>query len=328
MAEVIIGVDLGGTRIRAACLNTQLEILTRKETLTLADEGLEPTLGRIKALIHDVLPKDDTVLGIGISAPGPLNPETGVIVHPPNLAGWQDVPLGDILHQEFNVPVYVGNDANVAILAEACLGVAQGYRHAIYLTVSTGVGSGIIVDGRLLLGRSGLAAEAGHMMMLVGEQVSSLEDETAGPDMAKQAVQRIRNGESSQITDLVDGNLDDANGKTVGDAALAGDKLALEIVHRSATIVGLGIVNLLVLFNPEIVVVGGGVSNLGDLIFKPMREAIQTHCLDDAYWRDLRLETPNLGEDVSIYGGALLVPTKGGVGDISEVIAQIKHTSD
>lgn len=326
MAEVIIGVDLGGTRIRAACLNPQLEILTRKETLTLADEGLDPTLGRIKALIHDVLPKDDTVLGIGISAPGPLNPETGVVVHPPNLAGWQDVPLGDILHEEFNVPVYVGNDANVAVLAEACLGVAQGYRHAIYLTVSTGVGSGIIVDGRLLLGRSGLAAEAGHMVMLVEDQVSSLEDETAGPDMAKQAVQRIKQGESSQITDLVSGNLDKANGKTVGDAALAGDKLALEIVRRSAKIVGLGIVNLLHLFNPDIVVVGGGVTNLGDLIFEPMLDAIKKHSIDEAYWRDLRLETPDLGEDVSIYGAAVLVPTQGGVVDISEVVKQIQQS--
>ena len=324
MSELIIGVDLGGTRIRSALLDQQLEIIKREETFTLADEGLEPTLGRIKEMIRKVLPEDGKVAGIGISAPGPLNPETGVVVHPPNLPGWQDVPLGDILHEEFGVPIYVGNDANVAVLAEATLGVAKGYTHAIYLTISTGIGSGMICDGRLVLGESGLGAEAGHMIMLVEDRVSSLEEEAAGPDMAAQAVAQIKNGRSSQISDLVDGDLDKVNGKTVGDAAKAGDELALEIVQRAGKIFGLGIINLLLLFNPSIVVIGGGVANLGDLIFDPMNEAIRKYTIDSAYWRDLKIVAPKFGEDVSIYGAAVLVPTKGGVVDVREVIKQLE----
>lgn len=313
MSDIIIGVDLGGTRIRAAHLDSQLNIVERVETLTLANEGFERTLERIKAQIAEVLPEDRSrVRGIGFSAPGPLNPETGVIVAPPNLPGWKDVPLGQIIRDAFGVPVFTGNDANVAILAEAARGAAAGYRHAIYVTVSTGIGSGIIVDGRLLLGHMGLAAEAGHMVMLVEDRVSSLEQEAAGPDMAAQARRRIQSGERSAIFDMVKGQLDDITGAVVGRAATTGDPLALSIVQRSGRIVGMGIVNLLHLFNPQIVVVGGGVTNLGDLLFKPMQEAIKAYCIDDDYWKDLILTTPDLGEDVSIIGAGTLVLTDGG----------------
>lgn len=318
-----IGVDLGGTRIRAALLDENLRILNRVETLTLADEGLEPTLQRVKDQIRQVMPSDQEIEGIGISAPGALNPETGVVLRPPNLPGWQDVPLGDILKDEFKTKVYVGNDANVAALAEAVRGAAQGYLHSIYITISTGIGSGIIVDGRLLLGREGLAAEAGHMVMIVGDRVSTLEEEAAGPDMANQARKRIEAGEKSLMSELVNGKLDKISGKTVGDAALKDDPLACAIVEHSGMIVGCGIVNLLHLFNPEIVIVGGGVTNLGDRLFKPMRQAIEKYCIDDAYWRDLVITTPALGDDVSVVGAAALVVTKGGIDDIARIAQKL-----
>lgn len=312
MTPYVVGVDLGGTRIRAARLDENLKILQRVETFTLAHEGLEPTLQRIKEQIQRVKLDDAGLLGIGISAPGPLNPATGVIVAPPNLPGWQDVPLGDILYDAFKVPIFAGNDANVAALAEAALGAGQGYQHVIYVTVSTGVGSGIIIDGRMLLGKSGLAAEAGHMQMLVEDRVSSLELETAGPDMAEQAKQRIKEGERSSMFEMVNGKIDEIDASTIGKAAREGDPLALSIVERSGKILGLGIVNLLHLFNPEIVIIGGGVSNLGNLLFDPMHAAIKRHCIDDDYWKDTVFTTPDLGEDVSIYGAAALVITEGG----------------
>lgn len=325
MSEVVIGVDLGGTRIRAARLDQRLHVQERVETLTLADEGLEPTIERIKDQIHKVLPADGTrVRGIGISAPGPLNPATGVIVHPPNLPGWQNVPLGDILYKEFNIPVFVGNDANVAALAEVTRGAARGYRHAIYITISTGIGSGIIINGKMLLGREGLAAEAGHMVMIVEDRVSSLELEAAGPDMARQARERIEAGERSSISAMVRDDLSQINGSHVGRAATLGDPLALSIVQRSGKLVGLGIVNLLHLFNPEIIIIGGGVSTLGDLIFKPMRAAIEQYAIDHAYWRDLVITTPELGEDVSVIGAAALVVTNGGVDDIATVVQMLE----
>lgn len=322
MEEVIISVDLGGTQIRAARLDSRLNILERKKTLTLANEGLEPTLGRIKQMIESVMPTDGSpVQGIGISAPGPLNPITGVVVHPPNLDGWHNVPLGDILHEAFDVPVYVGNDANVAVLAEHLRGAAQGnYREIVYVTISTGIGSGIISDGRMVLGKAGLAAELGHIPILVeGGRVSTVEKESSGPNMARKARERIAAGEKSLLTDMVEGDLSQIQGDTVGKAAQQGDVLALDIVRYSGFIVGLGLVTILHLFNSEIIVIGGGVSKVGELIFDPIRETVRTYAHDPEYFKNVPIVPAGLGGDVSIFGAGALVVTNGGVVDVSKL---------
>jgi glucokinase len=325
MADVMISVDLGGTRVRSARLDHQLNILERHETLTLADEGLEATLDRVKDLIQNVWPQnEDCVVVIGVSAPGPLNPTTGVVVAPPNLPGWHNVPLKDQIEDAFGVPVYVGNDANVAALAETARGAARGYRHVIYITVSTGIGSGMIIDGRLLLGKEGLAGEAGHIVIVTAsDRVTDLEEEAAGPALADQARAQINAGVSSTILDLVAGDLDRITGKHVGQAAAQGDSLALGIVQRAGRLLGLGVVSLLHLFNPEILVIGGGVSKTGELLFAPMRAAIQEHALDTAYWQNLSIEQAALDEDVSIIGAAVLVITQGGQTSLAEVLEKL-----
>ncbi len=321
MTKYVVGVDLGGTRMRAALLDHALNIVQRQEIPTRSEQGLDVTLGRMKELVQQILPDDPDaeITGIGISAPGPVNPKAGLLVAPPNLVGWHNVPLAEVLQKDFGYPTYLGNDANVAVLAETARGAARGHRDVIFTTISTGIGSGMICDGRLLLGKEGLAAEAGHMIMLVGDKVSTLEKEAAGPALARQARERIQNGEKSMITDLCDGNLDDCSGSTVGKAAQQGDALALSIVKRAGWIVGLGMVTLLHLFNPEILVFGGGVSALGDLLFDPMREAIEKYAIDTSYWSDLKIEQAQLGENVSVVGAAALVTTKGGVEDVASV---------
>lgn len=325
MTEAIIGVDLGGTRVRAARMNHKLEIIERQEMLTEDERGLDATLERIQEMIRGVLPTDGTsIAGIGVSAPGPLNPLTGVVVAPPNLKGWHNVPLARILHNAFNVPVYIGNDANVAGLAETVMGAAVGCRHVIFITVSTGIGSGMICDGKMLLGKTGLAAEAGHIILLAGDKVSTLEKEAAGPALARKAREQLESGTQSLMRDLVDGDLTKISGATVGRAAQQGDMVALEVVRDGGRMLGLGIVSLLHLFNPEVVVLGGGVSNLGELLFTPMREAIQEHCIDRAYWENLRIERAALGENVSVIGAGSLVVTQGGLTDVSEVAERLR----
>jgi glucokinase len=323
---VIIGVDLGGTQIRAARLTRQLDILEVYKTKTLAAEGLEPSFARIVDAIRVVWPTDGTpVAGIGISAPGPLNPITGVLVAPPNLPGWHNVPLADRLHEIFKVPVYCGNDANVAALAEVALGAARGYRFVIYLTISTGVGSGIINDGRLILGRDGLGGEAGHIQFFGDKgQVSSLEREAAGPALARAAVARLKAGEDSILKQQ---DINAINAEDVGRAAQAGDALAVAVVERAGFLIGLGIVSLLHLFNPEIIVIGGGVSKIGDLLFKPMHEAIQKYALDSSYWTNMPIVAAALEDDVSIYGAAALVITHGGQAVISDVLKALEEES-
>ena len=319
MARAYIAVDLGGTQIRTGRFDHNLNLLQRENTLTRANEGLEPTIERLKAYIDKVMPFDRCkIAGIGISSPGPLNPKTGVIIAPPNLPGWRDVPLADIISAEFGLPVFVGNDANVAALAEASRGAAQGHRHVVYITISTGIGSGVICDGRLLLGRDGLAAELGHIPILVdGESVSSVELEAAGPAIARRAQHAIADGRHSRIADLVDGDLAHVDAEVVGEAAAAGDALAIETLAYAGRIIGLAIVAALHLFNPEIVLLGGGVTKTGGLLFDPMRQAIERHVLDKSYLDGLRIESAALGGDVALVGAAALAATDGGNMDIS-----------
>lgn len=324
MSKQIIAVDLGGTQIRTARYDEKLNLLQRENTLTLAHEGLDPTLDRIKEYIQKVMPENkEDVVGIGFSAPGPLNPNTGVIVAPPNLHGWHNVPLGDIIKEEFGVPVYVGNDANVAVLAEASKGAAQGHRNVVFLTISTGIGGGMICDGLLLLGTEGLGAEAGHIPMIVEDgKVSSLELEASGPNIAKKVRKRIENGEDSIIKAMVDGDLSKIDAKIVGQAAEQNDKVAVEQLEYAGRIVGLGIVTMLHLFNPEVVVLGGGVTKTGDHLFKPMHKAINDFVIDTAYVDNLKIELAALGDDVALVGAAALVATDGGHMDISEIDSQ------
>jgi glucokinase len=319
MSEYVVGIDLGGTRMRAALFDDELQLLDRREVPTNAKRGRDDTLERMLELVRGVLSTDKPVSGIGISAPGPSNPKTGVLVAPPNLPGWHNVPLVEILQQEFGYPAYLGNDANVAALAETAIGAARGYRHVIFVTISTGIGGGIICDGRLLLGRDGLAAEVGHMPLVIGaeERVTTLEKEAAGPALARKVRARIEQGEKSLVSEIVGGDLDKISGGVVGRAAEQGDALALSVVRRAGWVVGLGITSLLHVFNPEIIVFGGGVSTLGDLLFAPMREAIEQYCIDDAYWRDLRLKPAELGENVSLVGAGALVVTHGGGDDVA-----------
>ncbi len=323
-ASSIIAVDLGGTRIRSARLNDDLEMLLRHEELTLAHEGVDATLGRVMEMIRHVLPTDGTMVeGIGISIPGPTNPFTGTVELGTNL-GWHNIPLARIVREEFGVPVYLGNDANVAALAEAAIGAARGTRHSIFITVSTGIGGGIIVNGRMLLGVNGYAAEVGHMLLEIDGKVTSLEKEAAGPALARKAREHIEAGRKSIILDLCEGQLETINGGTVGKAAQQGDPLALEIVEHAGYVLGLGVASLLLIFNPEIIVFGGGVSfGVGELMFAPMRRTIAEHIIDDAYYKDLRYALAALGENVSIVGAGALVATKGGVEDVTKAAKKL-----
>lgn len=309
MEARIVAVDLGGTRIRVALLDAAYTLLKRVEEPTRAWEGPEVTIPRILDLIGNVISSSDhPVQAIGISTPGPIDPDTGAIKSPPNLDGWIDVPLGRLVQARFpDIPTYIENDANVAALAEVHQGAARGHRNAIYITVSTGIGCGIVIDGGLFLGGRGLAGELGHTILLVdGDRISSLEEEAAGPALAEYVIRRLEAGAQSVITEQVDGDLTRISGSVVGKAAQAGDPLALEAVTRSGRLVGYGIANLMMLFNPTVIVVGGGVTALGNLLFDPMRQAAHDAVIDPAYAEQAPIVEAALGEDVAIIGAAVL----------------------
>lgn len=309
METRIIAVDLGGTRIRVALLDDAYTLLSRVEEPTRAWEGPAVTIPRIFELIADVVANSDLpVQAIGISTPGPVDPETGVIKSPPNLVGWIDIALGRLVQARFpEIPTFHENDANVAALAEVHAGAARGHQDAVYITVSTGIGCGIVLGGELFLGARGLAGEFGHTIMVVdGERASSLEKEAAGPAIAGYAVRQIQAGTVSSISALVEGDLSAVSGSVVGRAAEGGDALALEAVARAGRLVGYGIANLMMLLNPTIFVVGGGVSTLGELLFGPMRQAAREAVIDPAYYEQAPIVPAELGADVAIIGAAVL----------------------
>ena len=177
----------------------------------------------------------------------------------------------------------MANDANVAVLAEASKGAAQGCRHVVYITVSTGIGSGVISDGRLVSGHAGLAAELGHIPVIVEEnKVSSIELEAAGPSIARRVQAALAEGAASILPEMVAGDLKRIDARAIGMAAAAGDALSIATLAYAGRVIGLAIVTAVLLFNPEVVVVGGGVTKTGDLLFAPMRQAVADHILDDA----------------------------------------------
>ena len=314
MGSFIIGVDIGGTQIRAALSDGEGNIIHRVAHPTLADQGPEPVIERIKEAIRQAAGRHlGEVQAIGIASAGPLDPWKGVIIKAPNLPGWHHVPLKGIIEEEFRLPTYVGNDANLAALAEQRFGAGKGARHLIYITHSTGIGGGIIVDGRLLLGSKGLGAEVGHIVLDIDGprcgcgNIGCLEAMAAGPAIARNAVQAIEAGRKTIIPDLVDGDLSRISAEQVSEAAQQGDSLAIELIRQAGELLGIGLVSLIHLFNPEIIIIGGGVSKAGDLLFEPVRATVRARCMDESYWRDTPIVPAALGDDVGLIGGITLV---------------------
>jgi len=313
----ILAVDLGGTQIRAALCDPSGQIYRRVGSLTLATEGLEAVLGRIYATMEQTiegLPPAE-IAGIGIGAPGPLNPNTGIIMEAPNLPGWINVPLRTLVSEHFGRPTFLGNDANLAGLAEYSYGAARGIRDMIYLTISTGIGSGVIADGRLLLGTHGLAAEAGHIVIDPdGPRCSCgkrghLEAYAAGPAITRDVVSRLKDGKKSRITKMVGGDLSRVNARIISEAAQEGDKLAANAIRRAGRYLGIGIANLLHLFNPRMVVLGGSVTKAGPLLFQPMRAMIDELAMP-TYVEGLSIVQAALGDDVGLLGALALATTE------------------
>jgi glucokinase len=263
--------------------------------MTQAVTGADAVIDRIEQALRGVWPEaaaageSDTVKAISVVVPGPVDPWTGVVFTAPNLSGFVDIPLRDRLAATFRVPVYIGNDANLAGLAEWRFGAARGHRHVVYLTISTGIGGGVIINDQLLLGSGGLAAELGHVTTDVNSEacrcgnIGCIESLASGPGIVRQAVRRIRAGEASAVTDLVKGNLDLVNVEVIDQAAQAGDTLANAVFECAFHTLGLYLVSLLHIFNPSIVVIGGGVSNLGERLFEPLRATVARYVMNPRY---------------------------------------------
>ncbi len=320
MIEHVVGVDLGGTQIRAVLADRKGTVIARDQRMTEADEGPAAVIARVIDSIRTVT-GDANVAAIGIGAPGPIDPHRGIVLMGPNLPGWKHVDLRNALYEPFGVPVFVGNDANLAALAEHRYGAGRGVDHMIYITQSTGIGMGIIVDGHMLVGAQGLAAEAGHMTIDLSQDnpaqgvVGTLEGLAAGPDLAARAQRRLRAGAQSLAVALAGGNIDNVSPRELGDAAAQGDAFALAQFEETGRYLGVGITNLLHTFNPQRIVIGGSVwmhcrPYMEESLWKTIRDRAQSQ----EYWQWLDIVTAELGSDVGLLGAVALAVTgdKGG----------------
>lgn len=310
--DLVIAVDIGGTQFRVALCDPDGRVVARASAHTRAVEGKQAVIQRIFDLIKQITSgQEHSIRAVGVAAPGPLNPWTGVIFRPPNLQDWTDVPLKNIFEEEFARPVLVGNDANLAALGEHIYGAGKGKRNLVYITVSTGIGGGVIEADRLILGARGLAGEIGHMTIdPIGPpcqcgNMGCLEALASGPAIAREAVRLIRQGMPSMLVSLAHDDLTQIDGQLVVEAARAGDQLSSQVFSRAAFYLGIGVVNVLHLFNPEIVIIGGGVSNAGDILFGPVRELVSQRTME-AVRRGVSIVPAALGDDAGLLGAAAL----------------------
>ena len=323
-SPVFIGVDVGGTSIRAARFDGHTHTPAAKlKSPTQSSKGPEAVMQRIERIIREVASPDpaassgqtlEGVAGVGIIAPGPLDPFTGVVLAAPNIPGWENIPLKKVMEERLGRPVFLGNDANVAALGEWKFGAGRGYNDVLYITISTGIGGGVISAGKLLLGARGLAAEVGHILVVPDGplcgcgQRGHLEAIASGTAIARTAQARLKagDGENSKIWDIVGDEIDKVTGAVVGEAAQAGDEFARKLIAEAGTFIGRTVASLLHLYNPSIVICGGGVSMLGDVLLEPMRAAVRQYAMSDVYWRDCPIVTAELGDDAGLIGAGAL----------------------
>jgi len=292
--KLVVGVDLGGTKIYTAAADLKGHLLSEVKRPTGALRGPKAVIEEIVSTIEEAILKSGpgvkSVEAIGIGAPGPVNFSTGMVVDPPNLPGWRSVPLKKILGRKLGTRIAVDNDANLAGLAEVRYGAAKGLSEVVYITASTGIGGGLIFNGKLYRGADGAAGEVGHMTIIPGGPECNcgnhgcLEAVASGTAFLKlhgytteEAVERIKKG----------------------------DRVALSHVEELACYLGIGLANITNIFNPQAIVVGGGMSNMGPLLFKPLRTAVKKYGFSIA-GRRVKLLKSSLGKRVGVMGAIAL----------------------
>lgn len=311
----VIGVDLGGTQLRAVRIDPDGNILAFTRTDTAADDGPDAVIAQIQSLIADVIGSTNRsqITGIGVGTPGPLDPFEGIVLEAPNLSGWINVPLKARLHESTGLPVAVGNDANVAALGEWRFGSGRGCKDFVYVTISTGIGGGVITDNKLLLGRKGIAGEVGHMTIQTDGppcgcgNIGCWEAVASGTALARYAAIALQpsgvHGRRSLIPTLAGGDI--IEGRHIAQAAEQGDEFAQQLMQREGELIGVGLVNLLHLYAPERIALGGGVTKSFALLEPHMRRVIAERAMPP--YRDTPIALATLGDNVGVLGAAALM---------------------
>jgi len=315
--DLFLGVDIGGTKVAVGLVDCQGNILSQGRQPMMATGTPEAALQAVTNAIDSQMSTGNGIQGIGICAPGPLDPKTGVVLNPPNLPCWRNFPLAYKIASTYRVPVHVDNDANAAALAETRWGAARGFRYVFYATIGTGIGTGIVLDGRIYHGNTGSAGEGGHVSIDYRGPICScgkrgcIEVLAAGPAIGARARAKLtaQSAKHSAILDLAKGSAAAVTSETVGQAYSAGDSLAREILLETVDVLTPWLGNIVDLLDPDVLVVGGGVAAMLQPFFDEIKNRLPSCCVNP-HASAIPLLMAHYGADAGIAGGAALCSEK------------------
>ncbi len=313
----IVGVDLGGTTINVGVVPYDGgPVLGMRSVPTEADKGPKYVVDRIVDLIRDTMREatkeagigETGIIGIGLGSPGPLDRRTGTVIDTPNL-GWRNFPLRDLISNAVGLEAELDNDANAAALGEWWQGAGQGVSTLVGMTLGTGIGGGIVLDGKVFHGVSDVAGEVGHMTIdSTGRRCKCgnygcLEAYASGPAIAARAVEGLQSGEPSLLPSMVSGELSRITAETVYEAIVAGDDYSKEVMRETAQFLGAGIANLINILNPGMVVISGGVTRAGDRLLEPLKKEVRRRAFSHAS-ENCQIVASSLGSMAGVIGAA------------------------
>jgi glucokinase len=312
-SDLVVGVDVGGTKVAAGLVDPSGTIHARSRTSMVANDaelGLAAVAEAIRQLTFNGA-SSNTIPAIGICAPGPLNPVTGVIINPPNVPGWHNFPLATEIARIYDAPVTIDNDANAAALAEAKWGSGRGYRNVFYATIGTGIGTGVVFGGKIYHGRTGSAAEGGHMgidpngpLCPCGKR-GCVEMLASGPAIARRARHKLADTPDSLLLELAGGDLQAITSETVAQASAEGDPLAKKVLDETLDLLAYWLGNIVDLLEPDVIVIGGGVSSMLAPFLGDIRDR-WTGATLNPYPHQIPVVLAHYKEDAGIAGAAAL----------------------
>lgn len=315
MAKNRIGIDVGGTNVKIALVDEKGGIIYSNSVPTRAEMGYEYTVNIIKQAIYDLLketklePKN--IEGIGFGFPGQVDYKSGIVRLAPNIPGWVDVPIAKLIEDEFNIPTRVDNDVRCAALGELNFGAGKGCQNLICITVGTGIGSGLIINGKLVRGASNAAGEIGHIKLQIHDgpicgcgDTGCLEAFASGPAIVAMAEEYICGGKSTKFREMANSN--DITPFIVAEAAKAGDPVAKRIFTIMGEYIGVGMASVVNLLNPEKIIIGGGVADAGDILMVPLKETLKKRAMKIA-GEAVEVVPAQLGNTAGVIGASLLI---------------------
>ncbi len=314
MKKYRIGVDVGGTNVKLALVDMNGKIVYSNTTPTRADLGYEHSIANIQTAIEELMKETssnkENIEAIGFGFPGQIDYQNGIVRLLPNMPGWVEIPVAKIMEEKFQIQTKLDNDVRVATLGELKYGAGKGCNNLVCITVGTGIGSGLVLNGKLVRGAKNAAGEIGHIKMTMGDgpicgcgDYGCFEAYASGPSIVAEAKEYIKGGKSSKFKELA---TEELSPYIVAQAALQGDAVAKRIYSKMGEIIGLGLTSVINLLNPERVIIGGGVADAGDILFNPIRETVAKRAMP-IQAQSVEIVPAQLGNTAGVIGASLLI---------------------